>query len=101
MKLPRRNFLHLAAGAAALPAIGRVACAETYPARPIRRSLSGRRSQAPGRALRMALHSKTRPCDRGRCLARVPKMHFAQGWADVHGRQPQAEAFSEAEKLKC
>src|SRR5438094_6290083 len=36
MKLPRRNFLHLAAGAAALPAIGRVACAETYPARPIR-----------------------------------------------------------------
>ena len=36
MKLPRRNFLHLAAGAAALPAIGRVAGAETYPARPIR-----------------------------------------------------------------
>jgi tripartite-type tricarboxylate transporter receptor subunit TctC len=36
MKLPRRKFLHLAAGAAALPAIGRVASAETYPARPIR-----------------------------------------------------------------
>jgi tripartite-type tricarboxylate transporter receptor subunit TctC len=36
MKLPRRQFLHLAAGAAALPAIGRVASAETYPARPIR-----------------------------------------------------------------
>src|SRR6516225_8204124 len=36
MKLPRRQFLRLGAGAAALPAIGRVACAETYPARPIR-----------------------------------------------------------------
>jgi tripartite-type tricarboxylate transporter receptor subunit TctC len=36
MKLPRRQFLHLAAGAAALPAIARVASAETYPARPIR-----------------------------------------------------------------
>jgi hypothetical protein len=33
MKLLRRNFLHLAAGAAALPAIARVAKAETYPAR--------------------------------------------------------------------
>jgi tripartite-type tricarboxylate transporter receptor subunit TctC len=36
MKLPRRNFLHLAAGAAALPAISRVARAQTYPARPVR-----------------------------------------------------------------
>lgn len=36
MKHPRRQFLRLAAGAAALPAIGRVASAETYPARPIR-----------------------------------------------------------------
>jgi tripartite-type tricarboxylate transporter receptor subunit TctC len=36
MKLPRRQFLHLAAGAAALPAISRVARAQTYPARPVR-----------------------------------------------------------------
>jgi tripartite-type tricarboxylate transporter receptor subunit TctC len=36
MKLPRRRFLHLAAGAAALPAISRVARAQTYPARPMR-----------------------------------------------------------------
>jgi tripartite-type tricarboxylate transporter receptor subunit TctC len=35
MKLPRRNFLHLAAGAAALPAVSRVARAQTYPTRPI------------------------------------------------------------------
>ena len=36
MKLPRRNFLHLAAGAAALPALSRVARAQAYPARPVR-----------------------------------------------------------------
>ena len=36
MKLPRRNFLHLAAGAAALPAVSRVAWAQTYPTRPVR-----------------------------------------------------------------
>jgi tripartite-type tricarboxylate transporter receptor subunit TctC len=35
MKLPRRNFLRLAAGAAALPAVSRIASAETYPSRPI------------------------------------------------------------------
>ena len=35
MKLPRRTFLHLAAGTAALPAISRVAWSQTYPARPI------------------------------------------------------------------
>jgi tripartite-type tricarboxylate transporter receptor subunit TctC len=36
MKLPRRNFLHLAAGAAVLPAFPRVALALDYPARPVR-----------------------------------------------------------------
>jgi tripartite-type tricarboxylate transporter receptor subunit TctC len=36
MKLPRRQFLHLAAGAAALPAGSRFAWAQTYPARPVR-----------------------------------------------------------------
>jgi len=36
MKLPRRNFLHLAAGAAALPAIPRFAWAQSYPTRPVR-----------------------------------------------------------------
>src|SRR6516164_2679032 len=36
MKLPRRNFLHLAAGAAALPTISRVVWAQTYPSRPVR-----------------------------------------------------------------
>jgi tripartite-type tricarboxylate transporter receptor subunit TctC len=36
MKLPRRNFLHLAAGAAALPAASRIAWAQAYPSRPVR-----------------------------------------------------------------
>ena len=35
MELPRRRFLHLAAGAAAFPAVSRVASAQAYPARPI------------------------------------------------------------------
>jgi tripartite-type tricarboxylate transporter receptor subunit TctC len=36
MKLPRRQFLHLAAGAAALPAVSRVTRAQAYPTRPVR-----------------------------------------------------------------
>src|SRR5262245_1075304 len=36
MKLPRRNFLHLAAGAAALPTVPRFAWAQAYPTRPVR-----------------------------------------------------------------
>jgi tripartite-type tricarboxylate transporter receptor subunit TctC len=36
MKLPRRQFLHLAASAAALPAVSRSARAQTYPSRPVR-----------------------------------------------------------------
>ena len=37
MKLPhRRQFLHLAAGAAALPAVSRIAWAQAYPTRPVR-----------------------------------------------------------------
>jgi tripartite-type tricarboxylate transporter receptor subunit TctC len=36
MKLPRRKFLHLAAGAVALPAVSRTASAQAYPSRPIR-----------------------------------------------------------------
>jgi tripartite-type tricarboxylate transporter receptor subunit TctC len=35
MKLPRRSFLHLAAGAAVLPVVPRIANAETYPSRPV------------------------------------------------------------------
>ena len=36
MKLPHRQFLHIAAGAAALPAVSRIARAQDYPTRPVR-----------------------------------------------------------------
>jgi tripartite-type tricarboxylate transporter receptor subunit TctC len=36
MKLPRRQFLHLAAGAAAFPAVSRIAQAQVWPSRPVR-----------------------------------------------------------------
>ena len=36
MKLPRRKFLHFAAGAAALPTPSLIAWAQTYPTRPVR-----------------------------------------------------------------
>src|SRR5262249_8896291 len=36
MKLPRRTFLHLTAGAAALPAVSRIAVAQSYPSRAVR-----------------------------------------------------------------
>ena len=36
MKLARRRFLYLAAGAAALPAVSRIATAQAYPTRPVR-----------------------------------------------------------------
>jgi tripartite-type tricarboxylate transporter receptor subunit TctC len=36
IKFPRRRFLHLAAGAVALPAVARVAGAQAYPTRPVR-----------------------------------------------------------------
>jgi tripartite-type tricarboxylate transporter receptor subunit TctC len=35
MKTPRRKFLHLAAGGAALPTLSRIALAQAYPLRPI------------------------------------------------------------------
>ncbi len=46
MKIPRRRFLHLVAGAAALPAMSRIARADAYPARPVRWVVP----QAPGGA---------------------------------------------------
>ena len=46
MKLPRRQFLHLAAGAAALPTISRIAKAQTYPMRPVRLPVALEKSAA-------------------------------------------------------
>jgi len=46
MKLPhRRQFLHLAAGAAALPVVSRLARAQAYPTRPVRIIVTFRRGK--------------------------------------------------------
>jgi len=67
MTLPRRQFLHLAAGAAALPAMPRIARAQPYPSRPVR--IMGARSSARlgARSCRVAIPSlpvSSRPINR-------------------------------------
>jgi tripartite-type tricarboxylate transporter receptor subunit TctC len=51
MKLPRRQFLHLVTGAAALPAVSRVAGAQGYPPRPVHVIVGF----APGQAIDIAM----------------------------------------------
>jgi hypothetical protein len=56
MKLPRRNFLRLAAGATALPAVSRIVKAQSYPSRPVRIVVGfppriGRNHGTPDRAM--------------------------------------------------
>jgi tripartite-type tricarboxylate transporter receptor subunit TctC len=53
MKLPRRQFLHLAAGAAALPAVSRIARAQTYPSRPVRLVVGDAAGGAPDSIARL------------------------------------------------
>ena len=55
MKLPRRKFLHLAAGAAALPAVSRVAWAQTYPTRPVRFIVSYPAGSSPDLVARLVV----------------------------------------------
>ena len=47
MQLPRRRFLHFAAGAAALPALSRIAQADAYPNRPVRMLVGATPGAAP------------------------------------------------------
>jgi tripartite-type tricarboxylate transporter receptor subunit TctC len=64
MKLPRRNFLHLAAGAAALPAMLHMASAQAYPARPVRLIIGVAPGSAPdilGRLLAQWLSERLGP----------------------------------------
>ena len=51
MKLPRRNFLHLTARAAAPPAVSRMAWAQAYPTRPVRLSSAFLPASAPTASL--------------------------------------------------
>jgi len=53
MKLPRRTFLHLAAGATALPVVSRVAWAQTYPSRPVRLMVGDAAGGAPDTVARL------------------------------------------------
>jgi hypothetical protein len=59
MKLPRRQFLQLAAGAAALPAVSGVARAQTYPTRPITMIVPGA-AGGPGDAIARVLVERMR-----------------------------------------
>jgi tripartite-type tricarboxylate transporter receptor subunit TctC len=54
MKLPRRRFLHLAASATALPALSRIARADTYPSRPVQMIVGFPAGSAPDIIARLA-----------------------------------------------
>src|SRR5262245_11058528 len=47
MTLPRRQFLHLATGAMALPAFSRIAAAQSYPTKPVRLVIQVQAGSAP------------------------------------------------------
>src|SRR5262245_60514363 len=53
MKLPRRQFLQLAAGAAALPALPHIAKAQAYPSRPVRIIVGDAAGGAPDTVARL------------------------------------------------
>ncbi|MFY9760579.1 MAG: tripartite tricarboxylate transporter substrate-binding protein, partial [Xanthobacteraceae bacterium] len=61
MTLPRRSFLHLAAAAATLPAMSRLARADDYPTRPVRLFVTVPAGGSPdiiGRLIAQALSEK-------------------------------------------
>jgi tripartite-type tricarboxylate transporter receptor subunit TctC len=63
MKLPRRQFLHLAASAAAFPAVSRDASAQSYPSRPITMIVAqsaGNSNDAAGRVLAERMRASLR-----------------------------------------
>ena len=111
MKLPRRQFLHLAAGAAALPAVSRVARAQDYPTRPVRidRWLCPRRRsrhrRAPDRSMalgaaRPAIHHRKQArrghqyCHRGGRECAAGRLYASPGYS---GERDQRDALRQAQ----
>jgi len=70
MKLPRRKFLHLGAGAAALPAVSRIAWAQTYPTRPVHLIITQCIAFALAHRCRRRPKTKTSSCGRLAQIAR-------------------------------
>jgi hypothetical protein len=81
MKLPRRNFLHLTAGAAALGGVARIACAQAYPSRPVRIVVGLTAGSASDIVARLV----------GQWLSeRLGQQFIVENRADVPARQPSA-----------
>jgi len=77
MKFPRREFLHLTAGAAALPAVSRIARAQGYPTRLMRIVVGfppGGASDITARLMGQWLSERLgQPCCSKSCYRRVPR----------------------------
>jgi hypothetical protein len=85
----RRQFLQLAAGVLALPAVSRIAKAQAYPARPVRLLIgfaAGGTQDVIGRLLGQWLSA--RPADHHRESAGRRQQHRRRGCAEVAARRP-------------
>ena len=101
MKLPRRQFLHLAAGAAGLPVVSQIATAQAYPSRPVRlvvgfaaggTRMSSRASWARGCRSGSASDRDREPCGcRQRYRGRGGDQIAARRVYAVHGRPKQRD----------
>ena len=104
MKLPRRKFLHLAAGAAALPAVSRIARAQAYPTRPVRlivgfrRRRRGRHPRAPDGSMAVGA---ARPAIRHREPAGRRRQYRHRGGRACAGRRLYASLGQSANAINA
>jgi tripartite-type tricarboxylate transporter receptor subunit TctC len=75
MKLARRKFLHLAAGAVALPALSRVAKVQTYPSRPITMIVPLAAGGAVDAMARVLAEGMRKRRDRSGCARATGRIH--------------------------